>query len=283
MSLVTDNQINGTRDNASEQGIVSTEVLGGRLVPVQATTMNTLVEVNAGGTFAFQSGLAYNTDGSTTALSCTPGSSLGAYVSLWIPFWGRSFGVRVRQNAQPFSVSVDGGPVHRVRDLEQYVVKEGRQVTDSHEVAVVTHTDIAPRKNADGTLPIDSEFHTAKVMFSANAAASLLFGYLLDEKYYRQGPSIHMPSASAAVPTGSLGAIAPTLSGITIPARQISKILYFNTTAGALTLTFMAAGNTVSIPANSMYELNFPTPIASSVLTHQASGVINFVAFGGYY
>lgn len=278
-----DPQIHGVRDNGSEHGVVSVEQIGGRLVPVPATSMNSAVLVNAGATGTFQVGFAYNTDGSNSGINCVPGSSLGAYVAIVINFWGRTFGVRVRQNAQPFTVSIDGGLAHRVRDLESYVVKEGWQTTDSHEVAVVTHTDIAPRKNADGTLPVDAEFHTAKVMFSANAASSLFLGYLLDEKYYQKGASVALPSASAAVPTGALTSIGPVLNGLGIPMRWISKVMYFNTTAGALTVTLMAAGNTIPIAANSMQPVDFPTPIASNVLTHQASGAINFIAFGGYY
>jgi len=242
----------------------------------------------AGSSGSIQDGnTTWNTDGSMSAMYLSADS--GGFAEVTFAFYGTKFGVRFRYDAKPFGVKVDGGKVvpvytNRRRDGEQYLNIEAKNSGNNHEVRVVTHPELS-----DG-------IHFARIQVSKGNSV-MLAGYLVSDRAgYRAPTRVCITSDPITVSNGSLASISPVcaLMGSSAYFRYVTKMIYTNTTAGALTLTVANAGGTTlftkSIAANDSYVLDFPicalglgSNSGGGKLQHQSSGSgMIAVAFGGY-
>lgn len=250
----------------------------GGVVRQSLTQLNTTFELGTGSSVTKNQGLPYNNDGSNLGLLVVPAAT--GFVLLWVPFFGRCFGVRFLSTAQPFTVSVDGGDAVMVDNPEKYLGLEGETNANPHAVEQMTHTDLA-----------DDTQHYAKIEFPPNATSSVLLGTLLDSRFYRAVGRAHGMSASIAVPT-SAALLAPysSLEGSSVLFNYISKVVYGNPSGGDITVTWYD-GATAIFPfllkaggTDGGREFTFPIPITSQQIRHAASGAGAYcVAYGGYY
>lgn len=254
--------------------------ISGGVVKVAASQWNTFVDLGTGSGGSPQRGLVYNDDGTGGGIYCTP--TVNGFVALWVPFYGRVFGIRVAYGAPALSVSIDGGAAIRVNDLDTYVVKENRvSGASNHAVHVITHTDLE-----------DGVKHYARVEIAPSASATTFFGYLLDSKYYQNETPGVFQAKPLAVPleAASTGATFTPYSALMSASYgfvKISKLVYANPTAGALELYWYDGTTKVltkTIAAKDTWSESFNPPLTASSITHAASGSGMYVtAFGGYY
>lgn len=244
---------------------------GRRLVAVPTTALNTYRALGSGSAASQQYAYPYNSDGSGLGTYVNPSATAGAYVELWFPFFGRTFGVRMLSDAQPFSVSVDGGDNIAVDRLEAYLAKEGRQVAAAHEVRVVTHENLGPGP------------HIARIIFPPNAAQTVFLGYLVEDdgNILSSTKACHISTVTAVPTTSAL--YAPITSLVSSPMTAISRIIYANTTGSPIVVTW-DTDTAFTVAANDIREFAFTDPIATNQITHKAatSGV-KATAFGRYF
>lgn len=288
MSLISlDPQAIGWEDDGSDSGVVRTRLLRGDLVEVPFRSLQFYAELAGGATATYQStGVYSNPDGSGTGInvSVPPGVATGAGVRLWLPFSGRAFGVRWRRDRASmaaFSVAVDGQAVPVASGLIPRLVAEGltTQITDA-QARAVTHD----------ALPDDGP-HLAELAFVSDPGATstvTVYGVLLDSRVgYRQLPRVGQV-VSTTVLTASAVEI-PANRGNVLTFRSLRKVIYANTTAGAITVTVKNGANTIwakSIAANDTAELDFGGAglAPSAAYTHQASAAasVNATVIGEY-
>ncbi len=260
-----DPQIAGVRDDGSESGIISTENIGGDLVPVPFLSNYICQENTTGGSSSYQNGtIVDNSDGSNTGVNFTCTTN---YASVWFAFYGRTLGVRFRNSCTPFTLTVDGGDAIRVKSPESYLILEGRPLGGYHELRVVTHRDLGPG------------VHFGKIIFGpgqSGLVTGLLLernaGYALPSKSHSASSSV---SSSFAVATNAtyIAPYSPTLSA-SQPFLYISKIIYCNTNAIPVTLTWDVSGQVCLqhiLQTNEVFQLDFPTPISPSLYYQTAS------------
>lgn len=230
---------------------------------------------DVGSTASFQSsGITSNEDGSNTGLnvSVPVGSQNG--VSIRVPFYGRSFGLRWRRdsNAGDFSIAIDGVSYGLITGQHTYLINESAVLTDGESLVLIT--DDLP----DGV-------HYAEIMVSNRATtnAILFYGLLLERRAgYSEKPRTKP----------FLNPIAVTTSDVVIPKGSnpdslltVEKIIYTNTTASAITVTVNYNGVQMwqkPIPANDSVEFVLGSTI-NSLTTHLASATgVNATVIGGY-
>ena len=168
---VVDPQIAAVRDDGSNQGVGSVEIIGGNLIPYPITQLVGFPDVLSGTASLGHAGW-YNSDGSGTFWNMN-GNASGDFAALWFPFRGRTLGVRFRHDCSKFTVSVDGGDAVRVETPEVYLAGEGKQTSSNHEIAIVTHMDLGPG------------IHFGRIVFSPGQSGIVL-GMLVEET---EGPS----------------------------------------------------------------------------------------------
>ena len=279
LSSSLDPQIAGVRDDGSESGVLRAEIVKGELVPTPLPAISTYQEIGGTATASFQrSGQAFNTDGSLTGWNIVSSNSAGNYAALWFAFYGSTLGVRMRHDCGAFSVTVDGGDAVRVKNLEGYLAGESRQASANHDVATITHRDLGPG------------IHFGKIIFGQNVNG-FINGIIVEKgpnNFPRTMRHTIQASALVAVPT-SAATFNPydNSMGSGYPFTSVSKVIYSNPTAGALTLTWSQSGTTsmsVSIPAGGIQIFDFPIQIGAGLFSHAASGSGMLVtAFGGYF
>jgi len=283
--LSIDPQANGWRDDGSESGLIRTEHVRGNLVPIPFDALQYYAELSGGATAtSAPTGVYSNPDGSGTGVNVSIPSGADAGVRLWMPFYGRGFGVRWRRDsgltATNLSVVVDGEAVGVDTGNLPHLVAEAitTQITDA-EARAITH----PLLPNDG--PHVAEIH---VIRDPSATATItLYGFLLDERAgYRPLPRVAQMLTTTVLTAAAVEI--PVGRGTALAMRAIRKVIYTNITAGPVTVTVKNGANTVwarSIPANETIEFDPGTAIAaSSAFTHQASAAtsVNATVIGEY-
>jgi hypothetical protein len=282
MALNLDLQINGARDNGTEQGVVSTEVIGGKLIPIPVSPLLSYKDQVGSGSFSYQSqGIYYNSDGTQSGylVNITAGTANSG--TIWFPFYGRTLGVRFRGGTTPmnFTVSVDGGHGIRVVDPEDYHIKENTNGTGLHEVRKITHTDLA------------DEIHFCKVIFHGGCSG-VFHGFLVEEgavgnQKLPRSHGMSLAAAAVTVPTSST-TYAPYPASTGAPLQNISKIIYSNPTASGAVVTWATQADIdaviINIASNGTYSENFPLGLCSGAFKHRSSipGLL-VAAFGEMY
>lgn len=268
--VVIDPQIAAVRDNGTEQGVISAEIIGGKLIRLPFSPQNISEQTIGTGSASYQKGgIYYNLDGSQTGYSITVSSGTANAVALWLPFYGRTFGVRYRSSSSiinSFSVSVDGGDVVRVVDPETYLKKESQSSSQNHEMSVITHTDLS------------NSIHFAKIMVSGGYSV-FLHGILVESGAYGNAPTpmchgITNATGSVAVPLSSTS-FSPYPASSGVPLSAISKVFYYNAGLSSATVTLSTQANDVfavyGIASSSHISIDFPVPITSNSYKHLAS------------
>lgn len=282
MSIIgIDPQIAGVIEDGSPGGAVRAVLTHGDAVEVPFRTLEYYAEVNGGAGATFQTtGLYSNPDGSGTGLSVTVPTdvTVGAGVRIWLPFYGRIFGVRWRRDAATtasgISVVVDGVAVAVTPvGLLPGLTDEGitTQISDTRARAI-THRNL-----------LDDGPHVAEITIgSVPSAVStiMLYGYIADGRAGYQP----LPRVAQVVSTTTL-----TASDVEIPAnrstalafRAIRRVLYTNITAGPITVTVKNGASIMwqaSIPANNSATFDPGGVAASAAFTHAASAAASVTA-----
>lgn len=202
-----------------------------------------------------------------------------------VPFSGRCFGVMWHsvQTTPDFSVTVDGEAVRVPGWLPRFpLMGITNQIVDA-EASVITH-DYLPRGR-----------HVAEIALASNGVGTIslsLYGVLLDRGSGYESPPrtlhavnvVDLPDSATALTLASGGSGERTMRGI-------RKIIYYNKSGGAITVTI--ENNSVpywavAIPAGETREFDpggvLTLSVASGGWTHKASAAssINATLIEGY-
>jgi hypothetical protein len=240
----------GWQDDGTESGVVRTRLVRGELVPIPIQS-GTYTAIQNGSSFVQQNdtGIESNEDGTGTNITIQASSGTAQGAGIQTILYGTVIGVRWRRDtsAANFSVMVDG-VAYSVSATPLY---NGVSITltDTECLMVIAqHLTDGPHSVGVYVPPDPSVTRTLQ-----------LYGFLLE----RRAGYLPKPRAQAVmtpVVLTTAGVEIPHLRGTTRQLSGIRKILYCNTTAGAITVTVQINSVTCwsrSIPANETYELDF--------------------------
>lgn len=286
MSIIgIDPQIAGVMEDGSPTGAVRSILTRGNAVEVPFRALEYYADLAGGATAAFQTtGVYSNPDGSATGINISVPAAADAGVRLWVPFYGRLFGIRWRRDtgatASGITVTVDGVStvVQPVVQLD-HLTAEGitTQLTDA-KARAITHDNLTH----DGP-------HVAEIVVAANPtgnATVTLFGYLADTRAgYTPLPRLGHVVSTTTLTTSAVEI--PMNRGNILAFRGLRKVIYTNTTATAATVTVRNGAATMwsaEIPANGTATFDPGGVGASAAFTHLAStaSAINATVIGEY-
>lgn len=262
-------------DDGSEAGTISTRLVRGDLAPLPFDALQYYADLIGSATATYQTqGVWSNPDGSGTGVNVSVPAGLTQGVRIWLPFYGRGFGVRWRRDTATtaaISVAVNGQAVQVATGYLPLLTAEGltTQFADA-EARAVTHDHLAN----DGP-------HVAEIVVVSDPSATqtiTLYGVLVDARAgNRTLPRLAQVQTASTLTTGAVEI--PTGRGTSLAMRGIRKVLYANTSAGAVTVTvknstsvlkafYLAASGT----AGDCAEFDPGESVAASAnFTHQAS------------
>lgn len=288
MSIIgIDPQIAGVVEDGSPGGAIRAVLTHGDAIDVPFRSLEYYAELTGGATAAYQTtGVYSNPDGSGTGLniSIPTDVTVGAGARIWLPFYGRIFGIRWRRDvgatATGISVTVDGVSVAvtPVAALTQ-LTDEGitTQITDTRARAI-THRNL-----------LDDGPHVAEIAIAsvASVAATVtLYGYIADQRAgYQQLPRIAQVVSTTTLTAADVEI--PVNRGNVLAFRAIKRVIYTNTTTGTITVTVKNGANIMwqaAIPATSSATFDPGGVAASAAFTHAASAAtsVNATVIGEY-
>lgn len=227
----------GWIDSGHESGAVTVLRGDGDPVMVPFRIYSHYVEPMGTGAATWQNSLyTTNPDRSGSGYYVSVPNGTGNAVRIWVPFFGRCFGVRwySTQTTPDFTVVVDGEAV-KVEGWPIWLTNEGitSQLLDARS-ALVTHDNLDPRKR-----------HIAQINFVSNPSSSrawVLFGALLDRRAGYPDPRAYVHAGIPGVLTNAQVAI-PLVGGT---FQGIRKLIYVNLTLSMKTVTIQNGGVTVT-------------------------------------
>lgn len=245
-----------TRPLAPYNGI-PVRSLYGNLVPVPFRPGAVQIDLGGTATASVKDGLISDESGMDTYIPVSVPTGQNG-VRIWIPFYGRCFGVRVRRDSATlpaFTVAVDGhskGFDGTIPDINTMSIS----FTDGWGY-IVTHDDLP-----DG-------FHLAEICVvapSSGTSALTFYGFLAEERAgYRAAKKFQMFAAAPAALTTSLAT--PSLGAAPNSGIAFRKAIYCNVGSASATLTLAVGGVsmlTKVLSVGDSYEFDFGGLTANS-------------------